>query len=131
MIPDYGAKFHNIAGYEERLRVNISDVRDANSLHHLVQGQELIFNLAGQVSHIDSMTDPRTDLEINCRSQLDLLEACRQFNAGVKVVYAGTRQIYGRAQYLPVDEDRKSTRLNSSHDQISYAVFCLKKKNKV
>ena len=104
MIPDYGGNFHNIAGYEERLRVNISDVRDANSLHHLVQGQELIFNLAGQVSHLDSMTDPRTDLEINCRSQLDLLEACRQFNAGVKVVYAGTRQIYGRAQYLPVDE---------------------------
>jgi UDP-glucose 4-epimerase len=104
MIPDYGGNFRNIAGCEDRLRVNISDVRDANSLHHLVQDQELIFNLAGQVSHIDSMNDPRTDLEINCRSQLDLLEACRRFNAGVKVVYAGTRQIYGRAQYLPVDE---------------------------
>src|SRR5206468_10767197 len=31
-------------------------------------------------------------------------------------------------QALPVPGDRKSTRLNSSHDQISYAVFCLKKK---
>src|SRR5947209_5746026 len=104
MIPDYGGNFHNIGGYEERLRVNISDVRDANSLYHLVQGQELIFNLAGQVSHIDSMEDPHTDLEINCRSQLDILQACRQFNPGVKVVYAGTRQVYGRPQYLPVDE---------------------------
>src|SRR5438874_2568869 len=82
MIPDHGGNFHNIAGYEDRLRVNISDVRDENSLQHLVRGQELIFNLAGQVSHIDSMNDPRTDLEINCRSQLDLLEACRQSNSG-------------------------------------------------
>jgi UDP-glucose 4-epimerase len=104
MIPDYGGNFYNIAGYENRVRVNISDIRDENSLHHLVRGQELIFNLAGQVSHIDSMEDPRTDLEINCRSQLDLLEACRRYNPGVKVVYAGTRQIYGRPQYLPVDE---------------------------
>jgi len=104
MIPDYGGNFHNIAGYEDRLRVNISDVRDQNSLHHLVHDQEVIFNLAGQVSHLDSMNDPRTDLEINCRSQLDLLEACRRFNPEVKLVYAGTRQIYGRAQYLPVDE---------------------------
>jgi UDP-glucose 4-epimerase len=104
MHPDYGGNFYNIAGYEERLRINISDVRDEHSLHHLVQGQEVIFNLAGQVSHIDSMADPRTDLEINCRSQLDLLEACRRLNPTVKIVYAGTRQIYGRPQYLPVDE---------------------------
>src|SRR5256885_14660813 len=104
MIPEYGGNFHNISGYEERLRVNISDVRDANSLHHLVQDQEIIFNLAGQVSHIDSMTDPRTDLEINCRAQLSILEACRQHNPRVKVVFAGTRQVYGRPERLPVDE---------------------------
>jgi UDP-glucose 4-epimerase len=104
LIPAYGGNIYNISGYEERLRVNISDVRDTNSLHHLVRDQELIFNLAGQVSHIDSMADPRTDLEINCRSQLDILESCRQYNPGVKIVYAGTRQIYGRPQYLPVDE---------------------------
>jgi UDP-glucose 4-epimerase len=104
MIPQYGGNFHNIAGYEERLRVNLSDVRNVNSLHHLLQDQEVIFNLAGQVSHIDSMNDPRTDLEINCRSQLDILEACRQYNPVARIVYAGTRQIYGRAQYLPVDE---------------------------
>src|SRR5206468_12752925 len=82
--------------------------------------------------------DPYTDLEINCRSQLSILEACRRNNAAVKVVFASTRQVYGRPRSLPVTEqhlvtpteDRKSTRLNSSHDQISYAVFCLKKKKK-
>jgi UDP-glucose 4-epimerase len=70
-----------------------------------VQGREVIFNLAGQVSHIDSMRDPYTDLEINCRSQMTVLEACRRNNPGVKVVFAGTRQIYGKPDYLPVDEN--------------------------
>src|SRR5205085_4949824 len=70
----------------------------------LVQGHDVIFNLAGQVSHIDSMEEPYTDLEINCRSQLTLLEACRHNNPAVKVVFAGTRQIYGRPNSLPVTE---------------------------
>ncbi len=73
-------------------------------MNYLVRGRDVIFNLAGQVSHIDSMRDPHTDLEINCRSQLTLLEACRQHNPATKVVFAGTRQIYGRPDRLPVDE---------------------------
>jgi len=104
LIPDYGGNLFNIAGYEKRLRVNIADVRDPYSMRALVQGQDVIFNLAGQVSHIDSMHDPFTDLEINARSQLSILEACRHENPGVKVVYAGTRQQYGKPQYLPLDE---------------------------
>jgi UDP-glucose 4-epimerase len=74
-------------------------------MDYLVRGHDLIFNLAGQVSHIDSMQDPYTDLEINCRSQLSILEACRRHNPEVKILYAGTRQQYGRPQYLPVDEN--------------------------
>jgi UDP-glucose 4-epimerase len=104
LIPDYGGNLFNIAGIEEQVRVNITDVRDEYGMNYLVQGQDIIFNLAGQVSHLDSMRDPYTDLEINCRSQLSILEACRKHNPGVKIVYAGTRQIYGRPQYLPVDE---------------------------
>ena len=104
LIPDYGGNLFNIAGIEDRVRVNIADVRDEYGMNYLVQGQDVIFNLAGQVSHLDSMRDPYTDLEINCRSQLSILEACRKHNPGVKIVYAGTRQIYGRPQYLPVDE---------------------------
>ncbi len=104
LIPDYGGNLFNIAGYEERLRVNIADVRDPYSMRALVRGQDVIFNLAGQVSHMDSMRDPFTDLEINARSQLSILEACRHENPDVKVVYAGTRQQYGKPQYLPLDE---------------------------
>ena len=95
LIPDYGGNLFNISGIVDRLTVNISDVRDASSMHYLVRGQDVIFNLAGQVSHIDSMNDPYTDLEINCRSQLSLLEACRKHNPAVKIVFAGTVRCTG------------------------------------
>ena len=104
LIPEYGGNVFNVHGLEEQLRVNIADVRDEHGLRYLVQGQDVIFNLAGQVSHTDSMIDPYTDLEINARSQLSLLEACRHGNPAAKVVFASTRQIYGRPEYLPVDE---------------------------
>jgi UDP-glucose 4-epimerase len=104
LIPEYGGNLANIAGYEERLRVNLSDIRDRFSLEALVRGQAVIFNLAGQTSHLDSMRDPRTDLEINCAAQLSLLEICRASNPEVRIVFASTRQLYGRPRYLPVDE---------------------------
>jgi UDP-glucose 4-epimerase len=104
LIPDYGGNRFNIAGIESQVTVDTSDVRDAAKINALVAGREVIFNLAGQVSHIDSMRDPQTDLDINCRSQLTMLEACRRHNPTVKVVYAGTRQIYGKPERLPVDE---------------------------
>ena len=104
--PDYGGNLFNIHGLENHVRVNISDVRDETSMAALVQDREVIFNLAGQVSHIDSMRDPYTDLEINCRAQLSMLEACRRYNPRVRVVYAGTRQVYGRPDRLPVDESQ-------------------------
>ncbi len=104
LIPEYGGKLFNLAGFEDRVRINIADVRDQHSMDYLVRGQAFIFNLAGQVSHLDSMRDPYTDLDINCRSQLSILEACRKHNPGVRLIYSGTRQIYGRPQYLPVDE---------------------------
>src|SRR6188508_1236430 len=105
LIPDYGGNLFNISGIEDRLTVNVADVRQASTMNYLVRGRDVIFNLAGQVSHLDSMLDPNTDLEINCRSQLTLLEACRHNNPEATIVYAGTRQIYGRPQYLPVDEN--------------------------
>ncbi|MSS70116.1 MAG: NAD-dependent epimerase/dehydratase family protein [Candidatus Latescibacteria bacterium] len=104
LIPEYGGNLFNLAGIEDRVRVNIADVRDQYSMNYLVQGQDYLFNLAGQTSHIDSMREPYTDLEINCRAQLSILEACRRYNPGIKVVFASTRQIYGTPDYLPVDE---------------------------
>jgi len=104
LIPEYGGNLHNIAGIENRVRVNISDVRDEHSLRYLVQGQNFLFNLAGQTSHLDSMHEPFADLEINCRAQLSILETCRKFNPEIKVVFASTRQLYGKPEYLPVDE---------------------------
>lgn len=104
LTPEYGGNPANLAGYEGRIRVNISDVRDVHSLKYLVQGQQVLFNLAGQTSHLDSMQDPFTDLEINCRAQLSILESCRTHNPELRLVFASTRQLYGRPDYLPVDE---------------------------
>ena len=105
LIPEYGGNRANIRGIESKVVVNVSDVRDEHSLKELVRGRDVIFNLAGQTSHLDSMTDPYTDLEINCRAQLSILEVCRHHNPEATVVFASTRQLYGRPRYLPVDEE--------------------------
>lgn len=104
LIPEYGGNLRNIASIRRRVTVNISDIRNNHALPHLLRGQDYLFNLAGQTSHMDSMMEPETDLEINCRAQLALLEVCRKHNPGIRVVFASTRQIYGRPHYLPVDE---------------------------
>ena len=104
LIPEYGGNRRNLRGLERKVDINLADVRDRHSLPEFLRGQHYLFNLAGQTSHMDSMTDPETDLEINCRAQLTLLEACRRHNPKIRVVFASTRQIYGRPDYLPVDE---------------------------
>lgn len=104
LVPEYGGNLFNISGIAPRVRVNISDVRDEHSLAFLIKDHDYLFNLAGQTSHLDSMEDPYTDLEINCRAQLSILEACRKHNPEIRIVFASTRQLYGRPDYLPVDE---------------------------
>lgn len=105
LIPEYGGNLANLEGFQHKVFLNITDVRDPYAMSHLIRGQDFLFNLAGQTSHMDSMSDPFTDLEINAKAQLSILEACRAHNPGVKIVFAGTRQIYGRPDHLPVDED--------------------------
>jgi dTDP-glucose 4,6-dehydratase/UDP-glucose 4-epimerase len=104
LIPQYGGNLFNVQDIRQNLRVNISDVRDPFSLRHLVQDQDVLFNLAGQTSHLDSMTDPFVDLKINAEAQLSILQVCREVNPSVRIVFASTRQLYGRPRYLPVDE---------------------------
>ncbi len=104
LIPDYGGNSFNIKGIEETVKLDISDIRNQGRMDQLVRNQDYIFNLAGQVSHIDSMQDPFTDLDMNCQGQLAVLEACRKNNPTVKIIFASTRQIYGKPEYLPVDE---------------------------
>jgi len=104
LIPEYGGNLFNINDIRGRVIVDLTDVRDAPGIKSLIKGRDFLFNLAGQTSHLDSMTDPLTDLNINAAAQLSILEACRLHNPHVKIVFASTRQIYGRPQYLPVDE---------------------------
>jgi nucleoside-diphosphate-sugar epimerase len=104
LIPEYGGNLRNLHDLRDKIVVNLSDVRDPFSINELIKGQDYLFNLAGQTSHLDSMNDPFTDLDINAKAQLSILEACRKNNCDIRIVFASTRQIYGKPQYLPVDE---------------------------
>lgn len=104
LIPQYGGNTFNIDDIKNKVAVNVCDVRDTFAMEHLIQGKEYLFNLAGQTSHLDSMADPHTDLDINAAAQLSILEVCRKVNPDIKIVFASTRQLYGRPDYLPVDE---------------------------
>jgi UDP-glucose 4-epimerase len=117
LIPEYGGNRFNVAPVAGRLRVNVSDVRDVSAMRELVRRQDYVFNLAGQTSHLDSMTDPYTDLDINCRAQLSMLEACRHENPSARIVFASTRQVYGKPDRLPVDETHpcRPTDINGIH----------------
>lgn len=104
MMAEGGANPANIAAIRDRVRVEIADIRDADAMHRLIDGQDYLFDLAAQTSHLDSMKAPFDDLAINATAQLLLLETCRAAAPEIIIVHAGTRQIYGRPQYLPVDE---------------------------
>jgi UDP-glucose 4-epimerase len=104
LVPELGGNRFNLAPVEVRVNVSTADLRNT-AVDELVEGRQVVFSVAGQVSHVDSMTDPIGDLEINCRSQLSLLEALRRRNPEARVVFAGSRQPYGRPRYLPVDEE--------------------------
>ena len=105
LIPNYGGNPFNISDIADKVNVNVCDVRDPFAINYLLKNQDYLFNLAGQTSHMDSMSDPKTDLDINAAAQLSILEACRKTNPNIKIVFASTRQLYGKPDYLPVDEN--------------------------
>ena len=105
LIPEYGGNEFNVRDIVDHVAISNADVRDTAALLPLLEDKDVLFNLAGQTSHLDSMSDPETDLEINCKAQLSLLQACREVNTDIKIVFASTRQIYGKPDYLPVDEE--------------------------
>lgn len=104
LIPQYGGNLANVTDIRDRVTINICDVRDPFAMEYLLKGQDYLFNLAGQTSHLDSMSEPQVDLNINSAAQLSILEACRKINPTIKIVFASTRQLYGKPEYLPVDE---------------------------
>jgi UDP-glucose 4-epimerase len=104
MLPGSGANPFNLDGIADRVAVAYCDIRDDDAMRGHLAGKNFLFNLAAQTSHQGSMDAPLLDLDINCRAQLTLLESCRAVAPGITIVFASTRQIYGRPDYLPVDE---------------------------
>lgn len=109
LIPESGANFFNVQGIKDQIDIHVADVRNESELFSLVKGQDYLFNLIGQNSHLDSMKDPHTDLELNCRAQLSILEACRKIDTPPKIIFTSTRQIYGKPEFLPVNEHHPLT----------------------
>ena len=107
LVPDQGGNLFNIEDIKDQVTLHIADMGDPSVINHLVGGMDYVFNLAANVSHLDSMLFPQHDLKLNCQSQLTLLEACRNFNPHVKIVYTSTRQVYGKPLYLPLDEQHR------------------------
>jgi UDP-glucose 4-epimerase len=107
LMPGQGGNYHNIENIRDRVKLHIADIGDDFVINHLVGGVDYIFNLAGNISHLDSMIYPRHDLEVNCAVHLTLLEACRNFNPHVKIIFTSTRQVYGKPVYLPLDEQHR------------------------
>jgi len=104
LIPEYGGNPFNVHDIKDKVIINVCDVRDPFAMEYLLKGKDYLFNLAGQTSHLDSMHNPQNDLDINASAQLSILESCRKINQDIKIVFASTRQIYGKPDYLPVDE---------------------------
>jgi UDP-glucose 4-epimerase len=104
LIPEYGGNLRNLHDIKDQICPKLIDIRDENAMCEIIKKQDFLFNLAGQTSHLDSMQNPFTDLEINAKAQLSILETCRKINPEIRIVFASTRQIYGRPKYLPVDE---------------------------
>ena len=107
LVEDQGGNLFNIHDIQDRIRLHRGNMADSAAIDHLVGGMDFIFNLAGNISHIDSMRWPQRDLELNCAAHLALLEACRRFNPHVKIIFTSTRQVYGAPVYLPVDEQHR------------------------
>jgi UDP-glucose 4-epimerase len=102
LIPGCGGNLYNIAAVRDRIRIVNADIGEVP--RDSIAEFDVIFNLAGEISHIHSMQFPERDLQINTISQLRFLLACAEAARNVRVVYAGTRQVYGVPKYLPVDE---------------------------
>jgi UDP-glucose 4-epimerase len=104
LVPELGGNPFNLAPVEGRAEISHADLRETDAVEELVAGREVVFSIAGNVSHVDSMADPFLDLDLNYRTQLAVLEALRHQGSRARVVYAASRQQYGRPQYLPLDE---------------------------
>jgi UDP-glucose 4-epimerase len=127
-VEPYGANLFNLEGIRDRVVLNISDIRDKESVKILVRNKDIIFNLAGQVSHNDSMENPFLDADINYIGHLNVLESLRKYNRDAVIVHAGSRLQFGRNESVPVDENhplrpRTPYALNKTAAENSYLYY--------
>ncbi len=104
-VPGCGGDVRNLSDVLDRVRILGVDIAQPAVFEGAIREADVIFNLAGEISHLHSMLNPERDLQLNTTAHLRFLQACADWHPGVRVVFAGTRQVYGVPEYLPVDED--------------------------
>jgi len=104
-IKPFGANYFNIAPIKNKVKINISDIRDKESIKQLVRDKDIIFNLAGQISHNDSINDPFLDAEINYLGHLNVVEAVKNYAPNARILFSGSRLQFGEVQRIPVSEE--------------------------
>jgi UDP-glucose 4-epimerase len=99
-----GGNDFNIEPVKKDVEVVHGDSCNLELVRKLVRDQAYIFNLAGHVSHVESMQEPFEDLQMNAVAPLTVLEACKYENHDARIVYSGTRQAYGKPDTVPLVE---------------------------
>ncbi|MCZ2157286.1 MAG: NAD-dependent epimerase/dehydratase family protein, partial [Bryobacterales bacterium] len=119
LVPGCGGAMANLKG--SGIRVEICDIGDSRIVPDALRGADVIFNLASEISHSADLAEARRDLELNVSSQLSFLHHCANCATGKRIVYTSTRQVYGRPQYLPVDERHpvEPVDFNGVHKQVA------------
>jgi len=102
--PTCGGNRFNVEQIKNDLEVVVGNSCDLELVRKLIRGKAYVFNLAGHVSHIESMQEPFEDLQMNAIAPLTVLEASKLENREVRIVYSGTRQSYGRPDTVPLVE---------------------------
>jgi len=105
MLANHGGNIFNVESIKDRIHINFGDINSESVMNHIIRGKDYVFHLAGQVSHVLSLSDPFPDIDINIKGTAILAEACRKFNKDAVIIYAGTRGVYGACVKLPVSED--------------------------
>lgn len=112
MLPLYGGNYFNVEDIKDQIEVVEGDIRDMDLMQQLVKGKDYVFNLAAQVSYIDSKDEPFLDLDINGKGHLTVLEAVRTQAPQAKVLFSSSRMVYGRILSTPVREEHPTDPLS-------------------
>jgi len=95
-----------------------ADVRDMRVLNNALRDIDTIFHFASQVAVTSSVSDPRTDFEVNALGTLNILEAARLSRSSPAILYTSTNKVYGKMSSARVVKRKFRYELTSCPDGV-------------